>query len=68
VGSGAFGRGYWLGMPHLRSPRVADAPGAGQEDEDAIAEGGKRGGVRGGVRSVAFIRRVIIFYILITGV
>lgn len=48
MGSGAFGRGYRLGMPHLRAPRVADPPGAGQEDEGALAEGGERGGVRGG--------------------
>lgn len=49
MGGGAIGRGYRAGMPHLRPPRIADAKGAGQEDESAPAEGGERRGVRGGM-------------------
>jgi len=41
VGSGAFGRGYRAGVPHLRAPGFAFPPGAGAQDEGARAEGGE---------------------------
>lgn len=39
LAGGAPGRGYWLGMPAMRTPRVVDPAGVGTADQAGHLKG-----------------------------